>query len=112
MKLEINTICWILNLIGIIIWFLTKFSNRKNSSKVTFSYWFSHNWSRLISTLLLNAAFMLILMLPDTQIDLTEVIAKYNIPFGLVLATKPTISLALGLGLTAFLYKKVKAKKK
>ena len=109
--MEINTICWMLNVIGIFIWFLTKFSNRKNQNKVTFGYWFSHNWSRLLSTILLNGAFMIILMLPDTQIDLTEVIAKYEIPFGLVLAAKPTISLALGLGLTAFLYKKMKKKK-
>lgn len=102
---------WILNLIGILIYFINKFANRTHKSKFSFSFWFKDNAPELLSTLLLNIALMLLLMQPETNINIDDLI-KENIPFALQIAVKPLFSFLLGLGLSAFLYKMFKSKVK
>lgn len=102
---------WILNLIGIFTYFINRYANRANKTKFNFSLWINDNWPELASTLLVNIALMLLLMQPETTINIDDWL-KANVPFAIQIAIKPLFSLLLGLGLSAFLYglfrKKVK----
>ena len=100
---------WILNLIGIAIYFLNKYAGRKNKTKFNAKFWFKDNFPELASTLLINVALMLLLMQPETNINIDEWL-KDNVPFALQIAIKPLFSLLLGLGLSAFLYGMFKKK--
>jgi hypothetical protein len=103
---------WVLNFIGIAIYFINRFANRRvKTAKFTFRYWLKDNFPELSSTLLINIALMLLLMQPETNINIDEIIKEY-VPFGLELAVKPLFSFLLGLGLSSAFYslfrKKVK----
>lgn len=102
---------WLLNTIGMLIYFISKYANRTNKTKFSSKFWFKDNWPELASTLLINIALMLLLMQPETNINIDDLI-KEHVPFDLQVAVKPLFSLLLGLGLSAFLYslfrKKVK----
>ena len=102
---------WILNIIGIAIYFLNKYAGRKNKTKFNAKFWLKDNFPELASTLLINLALMLLLMQPETNINIDDLI-KEHVPFALQVAVKPLFSLLLGLGLSSFLYslfrKKVK----
>ena len=100
---------WILNLIGIAIYFLNKYAGRKNKTKFNSKFWLKDNFPELASTLLINVALMLLLMQPETNINIDEWL-KANVPFALQIAIKPLFSLLLGLGLSAFLYGMFKKK--
>ena len=100
---------WILNLIGVMIYFINKFANRKNKTKWNGRFWLNDNWPELATTLLINIALMLLLMQPETNINIDEWL-KANVPFALQIAIKPLFSLLLGLGLSAFLYGMFKKK--
>lgn len=94
---------WILNLIGILTYFINRFANRKNKTKFNFRFWLRENMPELLSTLLINIALMLLLMQPETNINI-DTWLKDNVPFAMQIAIKPLFSLLLGLGLSAFLY--------
>lgn len=96
-------ITWILNIIGIFVYFITKYAGKKDSTTFSFRYWIGDNWPELVSTLLLNIALMLLLLQPETTINIDEWLSN-NIPFGLAIAVKPLFALLLGLGLSSFLY--------
>ena len=100
---------WILNLIGVMIYFINKYANRKNKTKWNGLFWLNDNWPELATTLLINIALMLLLMQPETNINIDEWL-KDNVPFALQIAIKPLFSLLLGLGLSAFLYGMFKKK--
>ena len=104
-------ITWILNTIGIAIYFLSKYANRRNATKFSFKFWFSDNWPELVSTILLNVALMLLLLQHETTINIDEWLAS-NVSFGLSVAVKPLFSFLLGLCLSSFLYKMFKNKLK
>ena len=97
-------ITWILNTIGILIYFISKYANRRNATKFSFKFWFGDNWPELVSTILLNVALMLLLLQPETSIDIDSWLAA-NVPFGLHIAIKPLFAFLLGLGLSSFLYR-------
>ena len=96
-------ITWILNIIGILIYFINKYAGRRNKTKFSFKFWFADNWPELVSTLLLNIALMLLLLQPETTINIDGWLAQ-NVPFGLAIAVKPLFAFLLGLGLSSFLY--------
>ena len=100
---------WILNLIGVMIYFINKYANRKNKTKWNGRFWLNDNWPELASTLLINIALMLLLMQPETNINIDDWL-KANVPFALQIAIKPLFSLLLGLGLSALLYGMFKKK--
>ena len=100
---------WILNLIGVMVYFINKYANRKNKTKFNGKYWLNDNWPELATTLLINIALMLLLMQPETNINIDDFL-KENVPFALQIAIKPLFSLLLGLGLSAFLYGMFKKK--
>ena len=100
---------WILNTIGILVYFITKYANRTYKTRFSFKFWLKDNWPELSTTLLINIALMLLLMQPETNINIDDFL-KENVPFALQIAIKPLFSLLLGLGLSAFLYGMFKKK--
>jgi hypothetical protein len=107
---------WILNLIGIAVYFLTRLGNRKHKNKLSIRFWAEDNWIELLTILLFDIGCMLIITRPEAQINLSEFIAKY-IPW-LVAGegiAKLIMSFGLGLGLAALFYSmfrsKIKGKK-
>ena len=100
---------WILNIIGMLIYFISKYANRTHKTKFSSKFWFKDNWPELASTMLINIALMLLLMQPETNINIDDWL-KANVPFALQIAIKPLFSLLLGLGLSALLYGMFKKK--
>ena len=107
---------WILNGIGIVIYFLNRFGNRRTKTKPNIKYWLADNYRELFTTLLFDLALMIIVMMPDVQVNFDKFIAD-NLPFGLVISpivAKAILSFLLGLGLSSLFYKyyKIRAKLK
>jgi hypothetical protein len=102
---------WILNIIGMLIYFIQRYAGRRNKTKFSFRFWLNDNWPELITSILFNVALMLLLMQPETNINIDDWL-KENIPFQLQIATKPLFSLLLGIGLSALIYKMYRKKTK
>ena len=100
---------WILNIIGMLIYFIQRYAGRRNKTKFSFRFWINDNWPELVTSILFNVALMLLLMQPETNINIDDWL-KDNVPFALQIAIKPLFSLLLGLGLSAFLYGMFKKK--
>lgn len=101
----------ILCLLGIVIYFMNRYANRKQKTKRgSFAFWIQDNYPELISTVALNLAIMIIIHLPGTSVSFSRVFAA--LPFDLSVAGVPTFSFLLGLGLTAAFYRLFKAKTK
>ena len=92
-----------------LIYFISKYANRTHKTKFSSKFWFKDNWPELASTMLINIALMLLLMQPETNINIDDWL-KANVPFALQIAIKPLFSLLLGLGLSALLYGMFKKK--
>ena len=105
---------WILNGIGVLIYFLNRFGNRKSKGKFSFKFWFADNYRELFTTLLFDIALMLIVMMPNVSVNFDKLIAE-NIPFGLVIdpdVAKAILCFLLGLGLSSLFYKYYQLKAK
>ena len=100
---------WILNIIGMLIYFIQRYAGRRNKTKFNFKFWLNDNWPELVTSVLFNVALMLLLMQPETNINIDDWL-KANVPFALQIAIKPLFSLLLGLGLSALLYGMFKKK--
>lgn len=98
----------ILNIIGIAICFLTKYSNRREQDKnFSLRFWINDNWPELVITLLFDAALVLLVMVGDIQLNVTEFLPEWVASAGGL-----TISFLLGLGLAAGIYEIFKTKLK
>lgn len=100
----------ILCLLGILVYFLNRYANRRHRNRLSIAYWWADNWPEFITTLVLNVALMIIIHLPETYVDLDRLFA--SLPFDLHVAGIPTLSFFLGLGLTASFYNLFKTKVK
>ncbi len=91
-----------LNLLGVFIYFLNRYGKRTRKTRLSVGYWFRDNWQEFTSTMLLNIALMIIIHLPNTEVNVDAFFSE--LPFGLHLAGVPTLSFLLGLGFTALFY--------
>ena len=95
-------------LLGIMIYFINRYANRKGKTKPSFRYWLNDNWPELVTTAALNAALMIIIHLPGTTVSFERLFA--GLPFDMSVSGLPTLSFFLGLGLTASFYRMFKTK--
>lgn len=103
-------VLWFLNLLGIMIFFMVRYENRRVKDNFKLWFWIRDNWVELCCTLLFNIALMIILLHPEVAVDPHQLIDKY-VPFEVKItgfAAKMVISFLLGLGLSAALYSLVK----
>ena len=105
---------WILNIIGIATYFLGRFKNRKHKTNPDFWFWLKDNWVELTQTMLINIALMIILMMPDVQLNADTFIKEYlPIDFTITpIVVKALASFLLGWVFTFFVYRSVSTKTK
>lgn len=96
----------ILNVIGIVIYFLTRYNGRREQDK-TFSlkFWVSDNWPELTITILFDAALVMLVMVGDIQLNVQEFLPDWVTSVGGL-----TLSFLLGLGVAASIYEVFKSK--
>lgn len=99
---------YILCLLGIFIYFVNRYANRTDKTKLSIKYWFQDNSPELLSTLALNAALMILIHMSTANVDINPVFQ--SLPFVLQVAGKPTLSFFLGLGLTSWFYRMFRSK--
>ncbi len=97
-----------MNLLGIVICFLTKFNNRSNKDLVpTWSFWWKDNWNEFVVTVLFDIAVMILFLTGDIKIDVTKFLPEWVLGAGGL-----TISFLIGLALAALIYEIFKIKQK
>lgn len=65
---------WFLFFLGTLAYFLWIYNSRKDkSSDFSFKFWFKDNWNELLFTFVFDLAAVLILLDPETHIDLTKI---------------------------------------
>jgi hypothetical protein len=102
---------WILNILGILIYFAVRFDNRNNKETFDFKFWLSDNFPELIGTFLSNIAIMIIVIQPDSVIDLSALYEKF-IPFGLSVPAVLATSFLTGVVFSSAFYELIKKIKK
>ena len=96
----------VLNLLGILIYFLNRFSNRRSKDKTfSISFWIKDNWPELLIVLLVDISVMLLLLTNDVTIDLAEFVPQWMVTPGDL-----TLAWLVGLGLASFGYTVIKKK--
>ena len=102
---------WILALVGIMIYFITKYAKRrKKTIGFNLKFWAQDNWPEIIVSLLATYALMVIFMSDDAVFDLDYLIQK--IPGVVSLPIKMVVSLLIGFGNSALFYAMFKVKTK
>lgn len=102
---------YILCLIGIMVYFINRYANRTVKT-IGFSpkKWITENWPELSTTILMNAALMIIIHQKETAISFDNLLSA--LPFSIHVAAMPTMSFLIGLGLSAVFYRLFKEKTK
>ena len=108
---------WVLNIIGIMVYFIGRFSQRKSKTiQPSFTFWFKDNWPELIQTSLLNFAIMLIISMKQLSVNM-DIWLQEKLPYISIdpVVAKAILSLGVGLIITHMVYQsylsKVKGKK-
>jgi hypothetical protein len=105
---------WILNFIGISIYFVNRFTWRKAKTKFSWGYWLKDNYKEMYTTLFFDIALMMILTMDQVQINMNSFLQE-KLPWGISIEPvvgKAIMSLLLGLGFAALIYKYYKLKSK
>jgi hypothetical protein len=99
----------LLNLIGIAIYFINRYANR-SQKKLAFDYryWLKDNWPEMTTVLLLDAALMILLFAPGTEVNFDDLLS--SLPIGIKISGSWLMSFLLGLGLSSLFYRIFKAK--
>jgi hypothetical protein len=98
----------LLNLIGILVCFITKYGNRRRKDQsFSLKFWWFDNWPELTATVLVDMALLIIFMTEDLKLDVSRFMPEWVLSIGSL-----TISFALGLGLAALIYEIFKTKVK
>jgi len=98
----------ILNLLGIIIFFLGKFLGRKNKTKATsIIFWLKDNLEECILIFLVDISIMILLLSKDVSFDMTGFIPSWLIEPGDL-----TAAWLIGLALANLVYKIIQKKVK
>jgi len=95
---------WLLNIIGILIYFINRYSKRTiKTKKFSLKFWLKDNWPEISTTILSDIALMILLLGQGTEVNFDDLLSK--LPFGLKVAGEPLLAFLLGLGLSAIFYK-------
>lgn len=99
----------ILNIIGILIYFINRYANRTDKSvPFDFRYWLKDNWPEIATVLLMDISLMILLFAPGTEISFDQLFS--SLPIGIKVSGSWMMSFLLGLGLSSLFYKLFKSK--
>jgi len=82
-------------ILGTLAYFLQRYSNRKVKDSFDFKFWLKDNWNELLLAFIFDLAAMIILLDPDTAIDITKI---EWMPAFLMLPVKLVGSFLIGYG--------------
>lgn len=106
---------WLLNIIGISIFFIGKYVNRKHKTITsTWEFWWKDNWPEFVQTFLFNLALMIILQMKQVTVNVDKFLNE-GLPFDISVdaeAGKAIVSFLVGLIITSLIYRMYKAKEK
>lgn len=88
---------WFLFFLGTLAYFLVRYINRKEKRPdFTLSFWIKDNWQELILAFIFDLAAMLIILDPNTAIDLTKLFS--SLPADIVVSSTLVLSFVIGYG--------------
>ena len=86
---------WLMFVLGTLGYFLQRYSNRKDKTSFDFKFWFKDNWNELLIAFIFDLAAMIILLDPETSIDVSQL---EWMPAYLILPIKLVASFLIGYG--------------
>jgi purine-cytosine permease-like protein len=90
----------VLNILGILIYFLNRYNNRRSKDKsFSINFWVKDNWPELLIVLLVDISIMLLLILNDISIDAAQFLPTWLVKIGDL-----GIAWLIGLGLASLIY--------
>ena len=95
----------ILNFLGVMIYFLSRFSARKNQGRFNPKFWLKDNWEELTIIGLVDISIMILLLSNDISLTVTEFLPDWVASVGDL-----TIAWLLGLGLASVIYNIIQKK--
>ena len=100
---------WILAAIGLAIYFIGKYSKRKNKTKFNLRFWLKDNWPELITSILATIALLVIFLDEGAVFDFSSIFE--GVPFIQALPTEKFVSLLIGYLNSFIFYNLMKFKK-
>jgi len=86
----------ILNVLGVLIFFLNRFAGRKNkTAPVSAKYWLKDNWEQLLIVALFDVALMLLVVLGGLELNFEKIAPM--LPDGVTLAGDAALCFLVGL---------------
>lgn len=100
---------WILAAIGLAIYYIGRYSNRKNKTKFSLLFWLDDNWPELVTSTLATIALMVIFLDKNAAFDFQSMLD--SVPFIKSLPSEKLVSLTIGYLNSMIFYKLMKQKK-
>lgn len=100
---------WILAAIGLLMYFVGRYANRRNKTKFDWKFWIKDNWPEMVTAILSTIALMVIFLDDGAVFDFSSIFD--NIPFIKSLPTDKFISLIVGYLNSWLFYTLMKQKK-
>lgn len=101
----------LLNIIGILIFFLNRFNGRKDkTAEPSVKYWVKDNWPELLTITLFDLALMILLFTEGLQIDFEKLFP--SAPEGIAFTGDLAVSFFIGLIIAWAVYSLFKTKVK
>ena len=98
----------LLNVLGVLIYFLNRFANRRAKDKdFSVVFWLKDNWPEFSVIALVDASLMILLLTNDLTLDMATFLPEW-----LSNAGDLTLSWLIGLGLSSLIYNIIKKKMK
>lgn len=99
----------LLNFLGIVLYFLLKYKNRKDkTTNFSGTYWKNDNWPESLSILIFDGVLMILFLKGDLVIDLNKWIP--SLPDGIAFAGDLSICFLIGLIIAGGVYQLFKTK--
>ena len=99
----------LLNVIGILIFFLNRYVGRKDkTAEPSIKFWLKDNWAELVIITLFDAALMILVVFGGLKFDFSKLLP--SLPEGLTLAGDMAMCFLIGLFLAWTFYSIIKKK--
>ena len=98
----------LLNLLGVLIYFLNRFAGRRQKDKsFSIKFWMRDNWPEFTVILLVDISLMILFLSNDISFDMASMLPEWVVKAGDL-----TAAWILGLGLSSFIYNVIRKKMK
>jgi len=96
----------LLNMLGICIYFLSRFNKRRSKEKnFSIKFWITDNWPELLTILLVDISVMILFVTNDISFDMASFVPDWLVNIGDL-----GVSWLIGLGLAYLVYNVIRKK--